>query len=372
MNLREVVMEEKLVDGIEDATEASILVNLARVNKGSIVIYGAGQMGACIARWLLFHKIIPAYFIDTDENKKGMYIENIEVRHTSDIGTERKENCYVTIGFRLYETNRKEKEKIDGFLIEHGFSQNNIFYMASLNTSMLCRRKYYVDHIAEMEWLQEQLEDKESKATLMELIRSISQNDAYLLPEHKYDDKYWGCDFEGNDNIYTHLKDEHFVNCGSYTGDTIFKFLGKGYPFSKIYAIEGDKEMYGRLNKNIGRLNTNIRKKIILRNCYIGMEDEENKFDNLFKNERVTLINADIEGAEIGVLRGGMGMIRKQRPVIAFCAYHRQEDPYEMVKLIYDMGIDYHFFLRKYPAMMARLPIEFVLYAVPRERMMEG
>ncbi|MCM1235558.1 MAG: FkbM family methyltransferase [Ruminococcus flavefaciens] len=370
MNLREVLMEEKLTDGIEDATEASILLNLARLNKGKVVIYGAGQMGACIARWLLFHGMTPAHFIDSDVSKKGTRVENIEVKHISDIGTEVKRNVYVTVGFRPYETSHTEKEKIDVLLSEHGYLRENIFYMASLNTSMLCRRSYYIDHIEEMEWLHDRLEDEESKQTLVELVRSITQNDSYLLREHRYDDKYWGCDFDGNDAIYTHLKDECFVNCGSYTGDTIFKFLGKGYEFSKIYAIEGDAKMYDRLCGNINRLDERYREKILLKNMYIGMDDEKNKFDNLFKDTRVTLINADIEGAEMGVLRGARQIIRSQRPGIAFCAYHKQEDPYEIVKLIDEVGEDWHFFLRKYPAKATRLPIEFVIYAVPRERLL--
>lgn len=369
MTLREALLEEKMADGIEDVSETSILINLIRIKKEHIVIYGAGQMGTCIAQWLSFHKIIPSYFIDADMNKRGTYIENIEVKHISDIGTEVKKGYYVTIGFRPYETDRIEKDKIDRFLIQHGFTKENIFYMASLNTSMMCRRKYYTCHINEMEWLYNLLEDKESKETLVEMIRSTVQNDTYLLEEHRYDDKYWGCDFEGNDAIYTHLKDECFVNCGSHIGDTIFKFLGKGYSFSNIYAIEGHQEIYSRLCTNIDKLDSNIREKIIVDNLYVGMDNEENKLDNLFKNTRVTLINADIEGAEMGVLRGAKNILQEQRPVIAFCVYHKQEDPYEISRFIYELG-GYHFFLRKYAAMLPRLPIEFVLYAVPNERMM--
>lgn len=270
MNLREVLSEEKIVEGLDDSTEASILINLAKINKGDIVIYGAGQMGACIARYLQFHKIAPAYFIDADLTKKGTRVENIEVKHISDIGTEKKVNTYVTCGLRVYEWDRREQEKIDAYLTEHGFEKENIFYMASLNDSMICRRKYYLDHIKEMEWLLERFEDIESKQTFVELLRSMSQNDSYFLREHQYDDKYWGCDFEGNDCIYTHIKDECFVNCGSYTGDTIFKYLGKGYDFDTIYAIEGDKQMYERMCGNINRLDEKYKKKIIPKNIYIG------------------------------------------------------------------------------------------------------
>ena len=127
MNLREVLSEEKIVEGLDDSTEASILINLAKINKGDIVIYGAGQMGACIARYLQFHKIAPAYFIDADLTKKGTRVENIEVKHISDIGTEKKVNTYVTCGLRVYEWDRREQEKIDAYLTEHGFEKENIF-----------------------------------------------------------------------------------------------------------------------------------------------------------------------------------------------------------------------------------------------------
>ena len=46
--------------------------------------------------------------------------------------------------------------------------------------------------------------------------------------------------------------------------------------------------------------------------------------DSTWSNLR--LIKLDIEGAERDALKGGLKSIRQYRPVLAICAYHKQDD----------------------------------------------
>ena len=111
-------------------------------------------------------------------------------------------------------------------------------------------------------------------------------------------------------------------------------------------------------------LDEKIQKKIFLHQEYLGGRDEA---DNLFAEKRITLINADIEGAELEVLKGMQNVIKEQKPVIAFCVYHRPDDIVSIPRFILGLNDSYHIYFRKY-VHYDRNRWELVMYAVPIER----
>lgn len=161
---------------------------------------------------------------------------------------------------------------------------------------------------------------------------------------------------------------EVFVNCGSNIGDTIFWYLAKNYSFDEIHAYEGDGEIFKKLEKNISLLDKDMQKKIILHKEYIGRKKDE--VDTQFKGKRITLINADIEGAELGVLKGMRNIIEQHKPVIAFCVYHKVDDFLTIPRFILELNCGYHIYFRKY-VHYDRNRWEVVMYAVPNERRMK-
>jgi hypothetical protein len=60
--------------------------------------------------------------------------------------------------------------------------------------------------------------------------------------------------------------------------------------------------------------------------------------------------------------------IRKARPILAVCAYHKCEHLWEIPLLIHDILPDYEISLRRY----AEECWETVYYAIPPERIMSG
>ena len=90
-------------------------------------------------------------------------------------------------------------------------------------------------------------------------------------------------------------------------------------------------------------------KKIILHQEYIGRE--KNEVDNQFAGKKITFINADIEGAELDVLKGMQNIIKEQKPVIAFCVYHKPDDIVSLPRFILELNDSYHIYLRKYVIM---------------------
>ena len=54
----------------------------------------------------------------------------------------------------------------------------------------------------------------------------------------------------------------------------------------------------------------------------------------------------DVEGAEMDVLYGGIEKIKKYKPIMAICVYHRYQDIYELPKFLMDNGLKYKYVLK--------------------------
>ena len=76
----------------------------------------------------------------------------------------------------------------------------------------------------------------------------------------------------------------------------------------------------------------------------------------------------DIEGAEFDALRGGSNVIRRDRPILAICVYHNQNDIWRIPLLIHEMIPEHKLYLRAYEGD----GFQTVMYAVPPERLTES
>ena len=70
--------------------------------------------------------------------------------------------------------------------------------------------------------------------------------------------------------------------------------------------------------------------------------------DEVLQGKRVTFIKMDIEGAEYNALIGCEKTIKKWKPRLAICVYHKSEDILEIPALLLKMNDDYKFALRQY------------------------
>ena len=188
--------------------------------------------------------------------------------------------------------------------------------------------------------------------------------------------------------------DEVFVDLGAYTGDSAENYIdfSKGV-YQKLHLFELDPEIYKRLMLYVPKLYEKTKKGII--QCYpYGVSDEEaditfsagdssskiisgedsssevvsgkvKKLDDLLVGEKVTFIKADIEGAELSALNGAIQLIKKQKPILAFCIYHSIQDTLNIPLWIEDLGLGYKIFVRHYTDLM----LETVCYAVPDWRL---
>jgi trehalose-6-phosphate synthase len=77
-------------------------------------------------------------------------------------------------------------------------------------------------------------------------------------------------------------------------------------------------------------------------------------------NIAVDFIKMDIEGSEIAALKGAKETIKKYKPKLAICIYHKLTDFYYIPKFIQSLNKHYKFYLEHH----SKYLIETVLYCI--------
>ena len=172
-------------------------------------------------------------------------------------------------------------------------------------------------------------------------------------------------------------KKESFVDAGCFDGGStkgFIKWCDGNY--SNIWAFEPDNKNYEKCKKELEKHNCKVynmgtysQDGVISFNS--GLIDSSNidtngdtqiritKLDTLLKNEKVTFIKMDVEGAELESLKGAEEIIRTQKPKLAICVYHKPEDIITIPSLLLEYNPKYKFKIRHYTC----FEWETVLYA---------
>lgn len=182
---------------------------------------------------------------------------------------------------------------------------------------------------------------------------------------------------------------DHFVDAGAFVGDTIERFLWAGNGvFSTIRAFEPGAAQYAAMQARVKRLNAEWaipEHTIILEQAALGdrngtahlqgtgqlqssaITDKAEgtavairTLDTVLADDKpATFIKADIEGMELGLLKGAAATIETYRPKLALSLYHHDEDFYTLIEHLTSIHPGYRFALRHHsPSLM-----ETVLYA---------
>lgn len=185
----------------------------------------------------------------------------------------------------------------------------------------------------------------------------------------------------------TYTDEEVFIDCGCYDGATaklfadVLKGLSKPLP-KKVIAYEPNTAQFTICRENTNDLpfveirpfgvwdKTETIGFIVPKDASAGLRIDQGgeetlqvvALDDNLKDEKVTFIKMDIEGAEMEALRGAERIIKANRPKLAICVYHKPADLFEIPEYIINLGLNYNLYMRHQSLWMW----DTVLYAVPK------
>ena len=223
------------------------------------------------------------------------------------------------------------------------------------------------------------LADDASRDVLLTRLRGFFEFIPGFGKYRYYDDIYRG-DQYFQDDIIRFNEESVLVDCGAYTGDTLADFLRRGYPFRKYIAYELSRRNYEILAENM-RVHGGGTGELLAYNCGVGARHERIFYSDVvsasaitqegtpgeivrmsdhLKDEYVTFIKMDIEGAERDALTGAADLIRRCRPDLAICVYHSVSDLWEIPLMIHEIEPSYRLYMRHHTPLI----YETVCYAV--------
>jgi len=175
---------------------------------------------------------------------------------------------------------------------------------------------------------------------------------------------------------------EVFIDGGSLDGGDSRSFASWCHGnYEHIYAFEPDSANLNRMMATVSKINKfeiysvglwNERDVLkfssgIAENCSISEDGDisidVDSIDNVLNGRVVTYIKMDIEGSELKALEGAEKTIRKYKPKLAICVYHKPEDIVDIPLKVLELHPNYKFYLRHY----SYVNTETVLYAICEE-----
>lgn len=233
-------------------------------------------------------------------------------------------------------------------------------------------------NIAQYDWLYSRLADETSRMVYTNLIRfRLFPADTFI--KSAYDGKH---PHYFDKEIVSCHKNEVFVDCGAYTGDSTERFIQHYGAYRHIYAYEPSPENFSLCKENLKKYPN-----ITVRQCGVGEKsmiltmDSSGASSTFMRGkkepdvqgipiisldediqEKITYCKMDIEGFEIPALLGAQRHIQNDFPKLAISVYHIVTDIWEVPRLIDKIHSDYRFYIRHYD------PVhnwETVIYAIP-------
>ena len=176
------------------------------------------------------------------------------------------------------------------------------------------------------------------------------------------------------------------VELGSNDGETLLEFIRFCPDYKAAYCFEPGKICIPRLNAIANSPTGKGRIHIIPKGAWSSsttlkfaveddipqsahvLADDETAYDLIETAavddtvpEPVSYMKMDIEGAEMQALYGAREQIRKNKPQLAICVYHRMEDFLDIWHYLMELVPEYRFYLRHHNMSAGT---ETVLYAM--------
>lgn len=255
---------------------------------------------------------------------------------------------------------------------DHNFNLNQVFFWSELLIEDI-EKTFLEVNTDNLKQSYDFLCDYQSKQIFQSMVEARFTKNTALLSRTCQQNQYFP------EDIFSLGQDEVFVDAGAFDGDTIEQFLkNTNFKYKNIYAFEPDKSNYERLlgrnyDANILVYNAGLYDKTT-ELCFsankggsskIEAEGEDTisvfQFDEMeLPDDNITFVKMDIEGSELKALQGMEKVIKRCKPKLAICIYHKFEDLWELPLYIKKLVPEYRLYIRNYTTYLD----EIVLYAV--------
>lgn len=341
-----------LIQEMRTLTKASTWES-TEFDKG-VLLYGAGAIGAGAFDFFQKHHVTVLGVIDDTPGRAGTKFSGVDILSLS---SALQIDCPIVISMKLWQEPAARLSDL-GRPFE-AFS-HHIFHT-------------YLNHLKQIS--EELLSDDRSRLVYGTILKANILADFSFYRDVFEGDQYWSpADFQ-------YLADPHavLIDAGAYVGDTSEEFVWRTRGiFKQIHAFEPDPKRFHALETRVNRLTEEWALDDNAIKCVrAGLGDQEAEFpffthasgadgsflfshgqpqgtlqirklDDYLAGAPVTFIKADIEGYEIPLIRGACESIRKYRPKLALCIYHRMTDVIEIPLLLktlvpeYQMAVRHH------------------------------
>ncbi len=366
MQLPEKLTVDYLKQYAEQDKELSLL---CKKFNNKIVLMPLSKNAAALKNYLSDKQGISiAHFIDNNPLLNNTEFEGKQVFNLASVRDSLKDKFIILTGMKS--TIDEISSKLNDTGITNHYCLYEPFFLIDLITKNI--QKYNNVYAS--------LSDDLSKQTLINLlIYHLTQKDEVLKEIARPLEKQY---FESD--IYEITQNDHFVDCGAYTGDTMEQLLSlTGGTIEGYYGFEPFESTFKDLQAKAAKHNINtdhlFQNAVTSEECLLKFQDSVNsdpsKFsqndtgnflikglpiDTVLKGKHITFIKMDIEGAEGDALKGAENTIRRQKPTLAISAYHKFNDLWELPRLIDSFKVGYKYYLRHYTHNIS----ETVLYCV--------
>jgi len=384
--LREILTEP--ISAVKER-EASALDQLLLTHQNRVVLYGCGALGRKAIEKLQELGIQPLALCDNNELLWGTVIQGISVLSVQQAAAQFGSNALFLVAIWnpqhwYVETEQQLKSAGAKFITSYAplfwrFPENflPVFLLNDLPSKVYEAKDAVLE--AESLWA-----DDDSLQIYRANIYWRAFGDPGHLPTRPAENTYFPAD------IFNLSPNECILDCGAYDGDPVKLVLHRyGSEFTAIYAIEGEAVAFEKLRAYAATLPLEIQGKIHPIRCAVGgtrtvvqftsdgitgLKRNDNQdldvqcypLDDISIAQPATLIKMDIEGNEYDALLGAHNMIVRNKPLLAICVYHTQEDIWRIPLLIHSMLPEHSLFLRAYEGD----GFQTVVYAVPTNRVL--
>ena len=344
----------------------------------SIYLYGAGVSANVAVEFAYKHNIQILGIVDS--YKEGMFTAPYSPIPIVSLETFLKQKHERSPEF-LISAVSFGKEIVE-ILAKHFPRENIHYFVIDIYTAFIpdidAYRHYLESHSQMFQQLSESLADEDSRKTLDGVLKGRMTAKMDYFTECYVPDQYYPKDI-------VHFKNgEVMVELGGNNGETLEEFLKLCPDYCSVYCFEPDDICFSHLEK-IQKIHHDIhivhkgawsnsgtlaflsdggagRAHLIvdadeLPSC--AFQIEVVAVDDVIK-EKITYMKMDIEGAELEALKGAKEQIKKNKPTLAVCVYHRAEDLLEIPAYLKSLVPEYRFYLRHHSEWAS----ETVLYAM--------